>query len=61
MAIERTFGILKGRWRILLKRINMSFHHLLNIVTTILCLHNLCIIHGDTLNMDWTRKVEMEM
>lgn len=39
----------------------MSFHHLLNIVTTILYLHNLCIIHGDTLNMDWTRKVEMEM
>ncbi len=61
MAIERTFGILKGRWKILLKRINMSFHHLLNILTAILYLHNSCIIHGDTLNMDSTREVEMEM
>jgi len=61
MAIERTFGILKGRWKILLKWINMPFHHLPNIVTTILYLHNSCIIHGDTLNMDWTREVEMEM
>jgi hypothetical protein len=61
MAIERTFGILKGRCRILLNWINVPLHHLLNIVTTILYLHNLCILHGDAFNMDWAREVEMEM
>jgi hypothetical protein len=61
MAIERTFGILKGRCRILLKRINVPLCHLLNIVTVIFYLHNSCIIHGDAFNMDWAREVEMEM
>jgi hypothetical protein len=61
MAIERTFGILKGRWRILLKKINMPLCHLLNIVIAILYLHNSCIIHGDAFNMDWEREVKMEM
>jgi hypothetical protein len=58
MAIERTFGILKGRWRILLKKIDMPFHHLPNIVIATLCLHNLCIIHGDAFDMDWAREAK---
>jgi hypothetical protein len=29
MAVEITFGILKGRWRILLKRIGMPRRHIL--------------------------------
>ncbi len=53
MAVERAFGILKGRWRISLKRIDMPLHHLLDIVITTFCLHNLCIIHGDAFYMDW--------
>jgi hypothetical protein len=63
MAIKRIVGMLKGRWRILLKRIDMPFHHLLDIVIITLCLHvhNLCIIHGDAFNMDWARKAQMEM
>jgi len=35
--------------------------HLPNIVITTLCLHNLCIIHGDAFDMDWARKAKMEM
>ncbi len=63
MAIERVVGMLKGRWRILLKSIDMPLRHLQDIVIIILCLHvhNLCIIHGDAFNMDWARKVQMEM
>jgi hypothetical protein len=61
MVIERAFGILKGRWRILLKRIDMPLHHLPSIVIAIFCLHNLCIIHGDAFDMDWAREAKMEM
>jgi hypothetical protein len=61
MVVERAFGILKGRWRILLKRIDMPFHPLLDIIIVALCLYNLCTIHGDAFNMDWAREVKMEM
>jgi hypothetical protein len=61
MVIKRAFGILKGRWRILLKTIDMPLHHLPNIVIAIFCLHKLCIIHGDAFDMDWAREAKMEM
>ena len=52
MAIERAFGILKGRWRILLKRIDMLLQNVPNIITASLCLHNLCILENDDFDMD---------
>lgn len=54
---KKPFGILKSRWQILLKRINMPFHDLSNIVTV----NNLCIIHGDVFDMDWAKEAKMEM
>jgi hypothetical protein len=56
MAVERAFGILKGRWRILLKKIDMPFRHVPNVVTTCICLHNLCIIHRDIFDDEWEKK-----
>ena len=53
MAVERTFGIFKGRWRILLKRIDMPLKQVSNLVTTYICLHNLCIIYEDEFDMQW--------
>jgi hypothetical protein len=61
MVVERAFGILKGRWRILLKRIDMPLENIGDIVTACICLHNLCIIHGDIFNEKWAKKVEKEM
>ncbi len=53
MAIESAFGLLKGRSRILLiKKIDLPFHHLLDIVIIYLSLHNLIIIHGNAFDMD---------
>jgi hypothetical protein len=43
MLVERVFGILKGRFRILLKRIDITLCHMPNLVTTCICLHNMCI------------------
>ena len=37
MAVERAFGILKGRWCILLKRIDMPLQNVPDIVTASLC------------------------
>ena len=57
MAVEQTFSCLKGRWRILLKQIDVPLQNLPNLVTTYICLHNLCIIHGDGFNMRWATEV----
>jgi hypothetical protein len=58
MAMERTFGILKGRWRILLKQIDMPLKHIPDLVTACICLHNLCIIYGNNFDMKWVEEVE---
>ena len=47
MCIERAFGMLKGRWRILLKRIDAHLKNVPKLVSTCLVLHNICIIFGD--------------
>ena len=61
MAVERAFGILKGRRHILLKRIDMSLQNVPKIVTVSSCLHNLCILKNDDFDMNWTRSVEEEL
>jgi hypothetical protein len=49
MAVERAFGILKERWRILLKRINMPLKHVPDLVTACICLHNCALSMATTL------------
>ena len=61
MVVKRNFGILKSRWRILLKRIDMPLHHVKDIVLACICILNFCIIHGDKFNKKWTTKVEFEV
>ena len=61
MAIERAFGILKGTWRILLKRIDVPLKNIPDIVTARLFLHNLCIMESDGFDMEWAKDAEKEM
>jgi hypothetical protein len=61
MVIERAFGMLKGRWRILLKRVDTPLRHVPNLITTCLSLHNYCIIHKDNFNMQWVKEAIHEM
>ena len=48
MCIERAFGMLKGRWRILLKRVDVHLKNVPKLVSTYLVLHNICIIFCDS-------------
>ena len=61
MAVEKAFGILKGRWRILLKRIDMPLQNVPDIVTATLCLYNLCILENDDFDMDWAKSAEEKL
>ena len=61
MTMERAFGILKGRWRILLKQLDMPFPNVPDVVTACICLHNLCIIHGDGFDMQWAKNAELDL
>jgi hypothetical protein len=47
MCIERSFGLLIGRWKILLKRLDVHLQMVPNIVGAYIILHNICILHID--------------
>lgn len=44
MCIEQTFRMLKGRWRILLKRVDVNLRNVPDLVSTYLDLHNMSMI-----------------
>ena len=46
-VVERTFGMLKGRWRLLLKKVEQQTRTLSKIVLAACVLHNICVDHGD--------------
>ena len=53
MVVENAFGRLKGRWRVLLKRMEVSID-VAPIITSACCvLHNLCEIWGEEFQDEW--------
>ena len=50
-TVERAFGILKGRWRILLKRLDSRFY-VSEFILTCCILHNFCQEAGEEFNDD---------
>ena len=53
MAVENAFGRLKGRWRCLLKRMDIAIANVPNVVATCVVLHNYCEMHGDECQPAW--------
>jgi len=60
MLVERVLGMLKRRFRILLKRVDIPLRHMSNLVTTCIRLHNMCIVKLDGFDMDWALEAQKE-
>ncbi len=41
----------------LFKKLNIPYHHMLDLLTSCICLYNMCIINLDGFDMDWDLKV----
>ena len=61
MYVERTFGILKLRWRILLKKMDCLLQHVPAHITACLILHNLTIMHNDMFNVSWINDAQTQL
>ena len=53
VVVEHAYGRLKGRWRCLLKRLDVNISHVPEVVASCCVLHNICEVHGDSFNNDW--------
>lgn len=58
MTVENAFGRLKGRWRCLLKRLDMQTLDVPNIALACCILHNMCEAEGDSFQNDWLEDVQ---
>ena len=47
VTVERAFGVLKGRWRCLLKRLDNDLESVPSIIITCCVLHNICLQNHD--------------
>ncbi|XP_041485642.1 protein ALP1-like [Lytechinus variegatus] len=56
MVVENAFGRLKGRWRRLLKRLDVETGFASDVVTTCCVLHSICEIHKDQYDEAWDRE-----
>ena len=61
MCVERAFGILKGRWRIIMRRCDVPLRMIPDIVSTCIVMHNLCITMKDGFDVDWITEAEEQL
>ena len=57
MVVENAFGRLKGRWRCLLKRLDIQVDNAAIAVGACVVLHNICETFGDYCLEDWEQMV----
>ena len=55
VVVEHAYGRLKGRWRCLLKRLDIDVDDVSEVVAACCVLHNICEVKGDE---DWAEDVE---
>ena len=58
VTVEHAYGWLKGRWRCLLKRLDINISDVPKLLAACCALHNICEIHGDTFDEEWLEGVE---
>ena len=60
VVVEHAYGRLKGRWRCLLKRLDIDVGDVSQVVTACCVLHNTCEAKGELFNDDWTEGVDVD-
>ena len=58
VIIEHAYGRLKGRWRCLLKRLDVNVSDVPELVAACCVLHNICEIHGEHFSEEWMEGVQ---
>jgi hypothetical protein len=58
MPVECAFGMLKLRWAILLKRLDVDIEFAPDLIACCIVLHNMCQVHKDELNPEWFGEAE---
>ena len=48
----------KGRWRCLLKRLDVNVYDVPQLVAACCVLHNICEIHGEHFNEEWMEGIQ---
>lgn len=62
MCVESAFGVLKGRWRIIIKRIDVPLWHMVDIVVVIcIVLYNIYRIDKVQFDVDWIGEDERKL
>lgn len=60
MVVERAFGHLKGRWRVLLKTMEMHISRAPSIFLACAVLHNMCELNREDFIEQWVDEVRRE-
>jgi hypothetical protein len=58
MSMEITFRMLKGKFKILLKKVNIPLHCMPYLVMAHICSNNMCIANLDGFGMDWAMEAQ---
>ncbi len=61
MSVARAFGILKCRWRIIMKCMDCPLHYVTDVVSTCIILHNKCTLLKDDFDRSWIEEVEKKL
>jgi len=52
-SIERAFGMLKNRFRLLHKKMEVDLNNSITIIKAATVLHNICVLSGDSYEIKW--------
>ncbi len=58
MLMKRTFGMLKGMFKILFKKVDIPWCYMLDLVITYIVLYNMCIVNLNDFNITWALEAQ---